>query len=37
MKEICAWCKKVMRDGPPHPITHGICASCAKKVLEEIK
>jgi len=31
VKVICAWCKAVIVDGPPHPVSHGICAECAKK------
>lgn len=28
---ICAWCARVMREGPADlPTTHGICASCMK-------
>ncbi|MEI8233812.1 MAG: hypothetical protein WCH57_03905 [Verrucomicrobiota bacterium] len=32
MKLICAWCKKVIRDGPEEPISHGICPECARRV-----
>jgi photoactive yellow protein len=31
MRVVCAWCSKVMRDGPPQPVSHGICAACAGK------
>jgi hypothetical protein len=32
MKLICAWCKKVIRDGPENPPSHGICPECARRV-----
>ena len=37
MKMICAWCLKDLGDKHPEQpgISHGICASCAKKILEE--
>lgn len=31
MRVICAWCGRVMVDGPD-PTTHGICRSCALRV-----
>jgi hypothetical protein len=34
MKTICAWCGKLLRDGHG-PVSHGICETCAKKVMEE--
>lgn len=33
-KVVCAWCKKVMRDGRTEKISHGICLSCVEIVLE---
>jgi hypothetical protein len=30
MKVICAWCKKVMKDGT-EPASHGICPPCREK------
>lgn len=35
MKIICAWCKKIMQDSPSDEVSHGICATCEKKFLEE--
>jgi hypothetical protein len=36
MRVICAWCKSILvfgkEEGPP---SHGICLSCAVKLLEE--
>lgn len=28
--KICAWCKKVLREGTT-PATHGMCPACAEK------
>lgn len=28
MKVICAWCGKVIQDGPDEPVSHGICLDC---------
>ncbi len=33
MKLVCAWCKKIIKDGPPEPVSHGICDTCKDKVL----
>lgn len=35
LKAVCAWCKKVVREGP-EPISHTICAECKRKIDEEI-
>jgi hypothetical protein len=33
LREVCAWCKAVIVDGPPtSPVTHGICPKCLKEV-----
>lgn len=33
---ICAWCKKLMKEGDPKlPPTHSICPECEKKYMEE--
>ena len=29
MRIICAWCKALMQDGPEHPVSHGMCQTCA--------
>lgn len=31
---VCAWCKKVMRDGQSQKVSHGICNTCFGIVLE---
>lgn len=36
VKVICAWCKKVLKDGPEEPVSHGICEECEKKLREEV-
>lgn len=28
MRVVCAWCRKVMRDGPSDLVSHGICPQC---------
>jgi len=28
MKVVCAWCGKTLKDGPPEPLSHGICEAC---------
>jgi len=28
MKLVCAWCKRVIRDGPEKTVSHGICPKC---------
>jgi hypothetical protein len=30
MKLICAWCKKILREGS-EPTSHGICPECRAK------
>ena len=30
---MCAWCSRVLSDGPPEPVSHGICPACAKATL----
>lgn len=32
---ICAWCRKLMEQGDPGPVSHGICDECTRKVLDE--
>jgi len=33
----CAWCGRVLRDGPPFPVSDGICAACMAKLMHEHK
>jgi len=28
MKTVCAWCGKILKDGAPLPVSHGICDKC---------
>ncbi len=35
-RQVCAWCGIVIRGGPPHPISHGMCAECAEKMNAEL-
>jgi hypothetical protein len=37
MKKICAWCKKVTKDGPEEKATHGICPDCRKGLNKKIQ
>ena len=30
MKTVCAWCQKVLKEGP-EPTSHGICQPCTEK------
>ena len=31
LRRVCAWCSRVMREGPPAPVSHGICVECAAR------
>jgi hypothetical protein len=35
LRVVCAWCQVLMKDGPPEPVSHGICPECEKKLLED--
>lgn len=39
MRRICAWCKASLDESTPEqadePVTHGMCAACAERVLAE--
>lgn len=42
MERVCAWCKSDMEPVPCEPaqagkITHGMCAGCALKIMEDRK
>jgi hypothetical protein len=37
MKSICAWCKKILRDGPSDNISHDICPACAAEHFPSLK
>jgi hypothetical protein len=34
MKTICAWCGKVIKDGPEKTVSHGVCEDCVIRVTE---
>lgn len=36
MKIVCAYCKKVILDGP-EPTSHGICPKCLKQELKKLE
>lgn len=36
MKVICGWCKATLKDGPPEPISHGLCARCSARLHAEL-
>lgn len=31
LRRVCAWCGRVMQEGPAQPVSHGICVDCAAK------
>ncbi len=31
LRRVCAWCSRIMREGPPAPVSHGICVECAAR------
>ena len=31
VKTVCAWCGKVMKEGPEGRVSHGICKECFEK------
>ena len=33
MRTICAWCGKVLREGPADRVSHGICRRCMAEQL----
>jgi hypothetical protein len=35
IKTVCCQCYKVIRDGPPFPVSHGYCEICGPKWYEE--
>ena len=36
VKLVCAWCNKVLKEGPEDNISHGICQECRDKMYEEM-
>ena len=34
-KQICAWCKRIIKPGTDENVSHGICPKCAE--VEKIK
>lgn len=40
MYTVCAWCNKVMNEGPKGvngEISHGICLECKEQVMKDMK
>jgi len=39
MKVVCAWCGRKIgeKEGPEDKISHGICPSCKKKLVDDSK
>ncbi len=35
MKVVCAWCKKVIKQGDAYPVSHGICEDCIRVLLRK--
>jgi len=29
VRRVCAWCARLIQEGPEQPVSHGICAECA--------
>jgi hypothetical protein len=36
MKTVCAWCCRIISDGPEEPASHGICTECARNWYQAI-
>jgi hypothetical protein len=36
MKTICAWCQRLMTDGPAFPVSHGMCTTCQARLEAEL-
>jgi len=32
IKTICSWCGVLMQEGPPVPVSHGMCATCQARI-----
>lgn len=37
VRVVCCVCKKVLQDGPEHPVSHSYCPECAKKEILKLK
>lgn len=35
LKTICAWCGRILKEGPADPVSHGICPECRAKIWTE--
>lgn len=35
MKLVCAWCKRVIREGAEENPSHGICQDCVRRISAE--
>lgn len=36
LKTVCSWCNAIMVDGPPSPVSHGLCARCSSRINTEL-
>ena len=36
LRLVCAWCEKVIEDGPPGLTSHGICTKCAAEMRQTL-
>jgi hypothetical protein len=36
IKTICLFCGVVIKEGPPHPVSHGACKRCAEIELAKL-
>lgn len=37
LKVVCMYCKKIITEGDPKPISHGACEACAKKEIDKFE
>ena len=36
IKVVCAWCGRILKEGPPEPVSHGLCPGCAAGLMAGI-
>ena len=36
VKLVCAWCDKVLKEGPEDNVSHGICQECRDKMYADM-
>ena len=32
---MCAWCKKIIKEGDPNKVSHGICQKCFDDIIKK--